>query len=83
MSEKFKAIILDNQKRSTYFQMLKTNKKISLIDGKQVKVGYAVLDIKEQAPQFKKSNMTILVTGSSGFIGSNLVKYLQKKKMIF
>jgi len=38
--------------------MLKTNKKISLIDGRQVKVGYAVLDIKEQAPQFKKSNMT-------------------------
>ena len=25
--------------------------------------------------------MTILVTGTSGFIGSNLVKYLQKKKL--
>jgi UDP-glucose 4-epimerase len=27
--------------------------------------------------------MTILVTGSSGFIGSNLVKHLQKKKLSF
>ena len=27
--------------------------------------------------------MTILVTGSSGFIGSNLIKNLQKKKNYF
>ena len=27
--------------------------------------------------------MTILITGSSGFIGSNLVKNLQKKKKLF
>ena len=27
--------------------------------------------------------MTILVTGSSGFIGSNMVKYLENKKVKF
>ena len=27
--------------------------------------------------------MTILITGSSGFIGSNLVKNLNKKKKLF
>ena len=27
--------------------------------------------------------MTILVTGTSGFIGSNLIKYLQKKNVKF
>ena len=32
---------------------------------------------------FKKFNMTILVTGTSGFIGSNLVRYLQKKNLKF
>ena len=32
---------------------------------------------------FKKYNMTILVTGTSGFIGSNLIRYLIKSKKKF
>ena len=37
--------------------MLKISKGTEL-HGKQVKVGFSTIDIKEQAPQFKKDNMT-------------------------
>ena len=37
--------------------MLKINKGTEL-HGKQVKVGFSTIDIKEQAPQFRKNNMT-------------------------
>ena len=36
--------------------MSKTNKK-NEIDGKIIKIGFADIEVKEQAPQFKKSNM--------------------------
>ena len=36
--------------------MSKTNKK-NEVDGKIIRIGFADIEIKEQAPQFKKSNM--------------------------